>query len=104
MSSREHIRAVDMASGVLLEHLTFHHGYGTGWVLNPDMAPAWVAKRIVDVVVGKLLALHTEHEGRCTHCLERCDCLLADDLARVADCPHGNVEWPCATIAALGAL
>lgn len=41
----------------------------------------------------KVLALHTESDGRCTHCVEWCDC--PDENV----CTHGNVEWPCPTAA-----
>lgn len=48
--------------------------------------------------VTAVLDLHQEHEGRCVHCVQWCDCLDRDEHARVADCPHGNVPWPCPTI------
>lgn len=44
----------------------------------------------------RVLALHVEHEGRCTHCVEWCDCPNEDV------CTHGNVEWPCPTAAVYG--
>jgi hypothetical protein len=49
----------------------------------------------------KIRAIHQEFEGRCSHCVEWCDCLDRDPDARVADCAHGNVDWPCPTIQAL---
>lgn len=45
----------------------------------------------------QLRALHEEFEGRCTHCVEYCDCDPKSD-----DCTHGNVESPCRTIQILG--
>lgn len=52
-------------------------------------------------VGATLREIHHEHGGRCMHCVEWCDCLDHDDAARVADCAHGNVAWPCLTIKAL---
>lgn len=49
----------------------------------------------------KIRAIHQEFEGRCTHCVELCNCLDGNPDARVADCTHGNVGWPCTTIQAL---
>lgn len=40
-------------------------------------------------------ALHREDEGRCTVCIEYCEC---DDLD---ECSHANVPWPCRTSALL---
>lgn len=44
----------------------------------------------------QVLALHTEFDGRCTHCLEWCYCAV--DAVR-GDCTHGNADWPCKTAA-----
>lgn len=51
--------------------------------------------------VARVRSIHCEYEGRCTHCVEWCDCIDKSMDARVADCTHGNVEWPCATVRAL---
>jgi hypothetical protein len=99
MSGDPRVRATEAASHALLADVTYRQG--VGWVFGA--APAWLADRMVMAVLREVLALHTEYEGRCTHCLERCDCLDDFDEARVADCPHGNAEWPCPTIAAVGA-
>lgn len=44
-----------------------------------------------------VMEIHTEFGGRCTHCVERCNCLELDPEANINDCPHGNVAWPCPT-------
>lgn len=61
--------------------------------------------------IARVRALHEDHEGRCTLCLEPCDCFgqaVADDAEddleelglRWSECPHGNAPYPCPTIAA----
>lgn len=45
-------------------------------------------REAIELVEG----LHTEHEGRCTHCVEWCEC------EEYRDCPHGNEPWPCPTM------
>lgn len=50
-----------------------------------------------------LADLHHEHEGRCVHCVEWCDCLDRNPNATFADCTHGNVAWPCPTARLLAA-
>lgn len=87
------------AARELMDNISFVHPHG--WLVHAGQAPAWVANAVASRVLEPVLALHTEDEGRCTHCLEPCDCLADFDEARVADCPHGNAEWPCATIRAL---
>ncbi len=39
-----------------------------------------------------ILMRHAPHDGRCTSCLEWCECI---EGARVEDCAHGNTPWPC---------
>jgi hypothetical protein len=63
-------------------------------------------------VVERVRALHTALDGRCVECVEYCDCLdrvteLGDDVEVAASarmCNHGQVPWPCPTIAAVDAL
>lgn len=42
-----------------------------------------------------VVELHAPFEGRCTECVEYCDC------AESATCEHGNAEEPCRTITAI---
>jgi hypothetical protein len=42
----------------------------------------------------KVLALHTEYEGRCTACVEYCNGDRDENV-----CTAGNVPWPCPTAA-----
>jgi hypothetical protein len=51
--------------------------------------------------IAALHRLHADYEGRCAHCVEWCNCLDHNEFARVADCTHGNVPWPCPTVAAI---
>ena len=52
---------------------------------------------LLEAAIEKARALHEEHEGRCTHCVEWCDCLDENPNATFNDCTHGNVKWPCPT-------
>jgi hypothetical protein len=45
--------------------------------------------------VQAVLELHKPREGRCTECVEYCEC--PDEHV----CTHGNVAWPCSTIRAV---
>lgn len=49
-----------------------------------DGAGTWGALRAV-------VELHSTHEGRCTECVEWCECTDA------STCEHGNVAEPCHT-------
>lgn len=67
---------------------------------------AWQARvalltevRLLRAQRDAVLALHTEYEGHCAHCVKWCDCLDGNPQADINDCPHGNVEWPCPTVA-----
>src|SRR5262245_5944241 len=57
---------------------------------------------VANAIVARVRTLHTEHEGRCTECVEWCDChghrgILDDPV----ESTHGNVPWPCPTVVAL---
>lgn len=52
--------------------------------------------RELEQQITDALALHVENDGLCTECVEWCDCDPRGD-----DCTHGNVGWPCKTVAAL---
>lgn len=69
---------------------------GGNW--RAGIAVAYRAGR--EEAARRVLEIHTEHEGRCTHCAEFCDCL--DKVGYITyDCRHGNVEWPCPTVLAV---
>lgn len=50
--------------------------------------------------VRAVVELHAPHYDRCMTCVEWCDCIDKDSAALVRDCLHGNVAYPCPTIAA----
>jgi hypothetical protein len=59
-----------------------------------------LTERMVRRPLGALRAvveLHSTHEGRCTACIEWCDCHDTDPFMSVTNCPHGNVKEPCPT-------
>lgn len=68
---------------------------------NEAVMNMWSMIKVFRAQVAAVVALHTEFEGRCTECVEWCDCLDKDPTASLGDCPHGNEEWPCNTIAVL---
>ena len=56
--------------------------------------PARVLRRVARDL--KVLERHDDHEGRCTECMEWCDC---DRQTWVQDCPcRGNTPHPCPEI------
>lgn len=63
-------------------------------------APSPAARPLSDqhVALKSVVELHHDFDGRCVSCIEFCDCIERDDEARVADCTHGNVPYPCMTI------
>jgi hypothetical protein len=71
----------------------------------PNAAPALGRLRLA---VLAALETHNPHDGRCTECVEWCDCLDGVETSDVIDaglaaqqCPHGNVPEPCGTVRAI---
>jgi hypothetical protein len=101
---------LDHAWAELDEARTLAEQRGRHTVLQGEALDKVIAElKRAQAVVEAVRALHTEFDGRCSECVEYCDCLdrvkeLGDDVEVAVSarmCPHGNKSWPCPTIEAL---
>lgn len=67
-----------------------------GWHDWPDVEAMAASVERGCLADLRRLERHDEHEGRCTECMEWCDC---DRYTTVEQCPcRGNTPWPCPEI------
>ncbi len=100
---------------IALPDLGYVRAMAEAAVVNPEAFDLSVLTghllRLLDATEAAL-GCHQEHEGRCTACIESCNCvgdaygpligseLPAAEVRKIVceaweSCPHGSEPWPC---------